>query len=90
MPEADPNYFINERNKGHPPGQVRQKHLQKIHLILIEIHSEFMQPHDEQHSLEQALPEQAVCKLPARSLAFSRYSRSCSSLCSPQHRTSVA
>lgn len=52
MPEADPNYFINERNKGHPPRQERQKHLQKIHLILIEIHSGFMQPHDEQHSLE--------------------------------------
>lgn len=83
MPEEDQNYLINEKNKGHPPRQERQKHLQKIDLILTEIHSGFMQPHDEQHSLEQALPGQAICKLPAQSLAFSRSSRSCTSLCFP-------
>ena len=56
--------------KSLPSGLAVQKHLQNFGLILIEIHSGHMQILEKQHRLEQALPGQAICQLPALRMAF--------------------
>lgn len=78
-----------ERQLKGNPWTAEAKQLQKFDLIFVEINSGLTQLHNKQHSLEQALLRQTVCKHPALSLALSSSASSGSSLWSPQNHTPV-